>query len=197
MPKRNMRDLIKKETSSQTSKPTKSSRTQKTEEQTNKFAEFVSNEEPNLQSTDHQDSDSNEETKLQLNQPSDSITHKETDKQTFKNTDSVTNRDTGLQSTEQEKSDRDEATKQQTNKLTESETTKQPKYLTLLRKEARLREDQFDDLTTLARTLNRRRKGGERITENTLIRLAVDLLLKETEQLDGSTEEELREALDL
>ncbi|NBD31970.1 MAG: hypothetical protein GVY17_03090 [Cyanobacteria bacterium] len=67
----------------------------------------------------------------------------------------------------------------------------------MLRKEARLREDQFDNLTTLARTLNRRRNGGERITENTLIRLAVDLLLKEAEQLDGSTEEELREALDL
>ncbi|PNW65401.1 UNVERIFIED_CONTAM: hypothetical protein BEN50_03655 [Euhalothece sp. KZN 001] len=67
----------------------------------------------------------------------------------------------------------------------------------MLRKEARFREDQFDDLTALARTLNRRRKGGERITENTLIRLAVDLLLKEADQLEGNTEEELREALDL
>jgi hypothetical protein len=122
---------------------------------------------------------------------------KQTKQQTYNKTDSVSNKETNLQGTEQETSSDREETEQQTNKLTESESNKQPKYLTLLRKEARLREDQFDDLTALARTLNRRRKGGERITENTLIRLAVDLLLKEADQLEGSTEEELRDVLDL
>ncbi|WP_038059339.1 hypothetical protein [Thermus amyloliquefaciens] len=53
-----------------------------------------------------------------------------------------------------------------------------PKYLTYVRKECRLRPDQLDALTALARKLNRERKGGERITENTLIRWAVDLLLE-------------------
>jgi hypothetical protein len=55
-----------------------------------------------------------------------------------------------------------------------------PKYLTYVRKECRLRPDQLDALTQLARKLNRERRGrGERITENTLIRMAVDLLLRE------------------
>ncbi len=54
-----------------------------------------------------------------------------------------------------------------------------PPYLTYVRKECRLRPDQLDALTALARKLNRERKGkGERITENTLIRWAVDLLLE-------------------
>ena len=58
-----------------------------------------------------------------------------------------------------------------------------PPYLTYVRKECRLRPDQLDALTTLARRLNRERKGkGERITENTLIRLAVDLLLQQMEK---------------
>ncbi len=55
-----------------------------------------------------------------------------------------------------------------------------PPYLTYVRKECRLRPDQLDALTALARRLNRERKGkGERITENTLIRWAVDKLLQE------------------
>ncbi|BDG27789.1 hypothetical protein TthSNM66_24250 (plasmid) [Thermus thermophilus] len=54
-----------------------------------------------------------------------------------------------------------------------------PPYLTYVRKECRLRPDQLDALTALARRLNRERRGkGERITENTLIRLAVDNLMK-------------------
>jgi len=165
MPKRNMRDLIKKETSSQTPKVTESSNNEKTEKQTNEPTESSSNEEMKSETTN--------------------------------NTESVSYKATNLQSTEQKASSQPKETEQQTNKITESGSNKQPKYLTLLRKEARLREDQFDDLTALARTLNRRRKGGERITENTLIRLAVDLLLKEADQLEGTTEEELRGALDL
>lgn len=54
-----------------------------------------------------------------------------------------------------------------------------PKYLTYVRKECRLRPDQLDALTALARKLNRERKGkGERITENTLIRWAIDAFLE-------------------
>jgi RNA polymerase-interacting CarD/CdnL/TRCF family regulator len=86
-------------------------------------------------------------------------------------------------------------------RFTEEDQTEQqraavPKYLTLLRKEARLREDQTLALARLARQLNRqKRKRGERITENTLIRVAVDLLLSQEDQIRGATEEEIREAL--
>ena len=72
-----------------------------------------------------------------------------------------------------------------------------PKYLTLVRKETRLREDQLEQLTILTRKLNRQRQGGERITENTLIRVAIDLLLSRSDELSGTTEAELREALRL
>ncbi len=78
-----------------------------------------------------------------------------------------------------------------------SEQLELPKYLTLIRKETRLREDQLEKLTVLTRKLNRQRRGGERITENTLIRVAIDLLLEQSEELKGSTESELREALGL
>ncbi|WP_027878150.1 hypothetical protein [Meiothermus cerbereus] len=63
-----------------------------------------------------------------------------------------------------------------------SEERPLPPYLTYVRKECRLRPDQLDALTALARRLNRERRGnGERITENTLIRWAVDLLLERFE----------------
>ena len=69
-----------------------------------------------------------------------------------------------------------------------------PKYLALERKEARLRGDQVDSLASLARRVNRRKpsRGGERITENTLIRVAVDWLLGQEAHVGGSTEEEIR-----
>ncbi len=75
-----------------------------------------------------------------------------------------------------------------------------PKYLALQRKEARLRGDQVDSLTSLARRVNRRKasrgaQGGERITENTLIRVAVDWLLSQEEYVGGSSEEEIRRGL--
>ena len=72
-----------------------------------------------------------------------------------------------------------------------------PKYLALERKEARLRGDQVDSLATLARRVNRRKasRGGERITENTLIRVAVDWLLSQEQYVGGSTEEEIRRGL--
>jgi hypothetical protein len=72
-----------------------------------------------------------------------------------------------------------------------------PKYLALERKEARLRVDQVDSLATLARRVNRQKpsRGGERITENTLIRVAVDWLLSQEAHVGGSTEEEIRRSL--
>lgn len=73
-----------------------------------------------------------------------------------------------------------------------------PKYLRLQRKEARLREDQLLQLTALARRMSREKRGKEeRITENTLLRVAVDLLLAREDDLRGETEEEMQSALGL
>jgi hypothetical protein len=53
-------------------------------------------------------------------------------------------------------------------------------------------------MSILARVLNRNRGGaGERITTNTLIRVAVALLLSRSQDLAGTTEEELRRSLGL
>lgn len=70
------------------------------------------------------------------------------------------------------------------------------RYDQLERKETRLRADQYSRLTELSRELNRQRQGqGERITENTLIRVAIDLLLARHADLAGSTEAELRASI--
>jgi len=72
------------------------------------------------------------------------------------------------------------------------------RYDELLRKETRLRADQYSRLTELSRRLNRERRGrGERITENTLIRVAIDLLLDRHDDLAGNTETELRQSMGL
>jgi hypothetical protein len=77
--------------------------------------------------------------------------------------------------------------------VTESQV---PKWQRLERKELRLRADQLDELARLRRTLNRQRGGeGERITENTLIRVAVDMLLGRAGKLRGTTEDELRNSV--
>ncbi|RJT90284.1 hypothetical protein D6T64_04300 [Cryobacterium melibiosiphilum] len=69
-------------------------------------------------------------------------------------------------------------------------------YLTFVRKETRLREDQLDALAAKARQINRNKaEGGERLTDNTLIRIAVDLLLDRADRLAGSTEDELRNSV--
>jgi hypothetical protein len=66
------------------------------------------------------------------------------------------------------------------------------------RKETRLREDQYGRLTAASRRLNKlRRSRGERITENTLIRVAIDLLLNEEAKLAGVDEAELRQSVGL
>jgi len=73
-----------------------------------------------------------------------------------------------------------------------------PKYLRLERKELLIWPDQITNLSVLARVLNRNRGGaGERITTNTLIRVAAALLLSRSQDLAGTTEEELRRSLGL
>ena len=77
--------------------------------------------------------------------------------------------------------------------VTESQV---PKWQRLERKELRLRADQLDELARIRRALNRQRGGeGERITENTLIRVAVDMLLGHAGKLRGTTEDELRKSV--
>ena len=122
------------------------------------------------------------------------VTESQTDKVTssksYKLTKSQTNKESDLQNNKNTNLEGSEVTDLQTNEV--------PKYLTLVRKEARLREDQLDNLTSLTRALNRKRRGaGERITENTLIRVAVDLLLNKSDELKGFTEQELRESVSL
>lgn len=64
------------------------------------------------------------------------------------------------------------------------------------RLEARLRDEQVEQLDTLVRRLNKRRGGvGERITKNSLLRIATDLLLERQDSLNGKTEEEIRASL--
>ncbi|WP_438297778.1 chromosome segregation ATPase [Streptomyces sp. HUAS TT7] len=57
-----------------------------------------------------------------------------------------------------------------------------------------MRDDQYSGLTALARDLmDSRTRKTERITENTLIRVGIDLVLAHPELLTGDTEEELRD----
>jgi len=85
---------------------------------------------------------------------------------------------------------------------TASPTAALPRYLQLIRKESRLRQDQADQLSREVRRINQGRQGrhgavGERITDNTLIRVAVDLLLARAGELTGTTEDELRRSVGL
>lgn len=57
-----------------------------------------------------------------------------------------------------------------------------------------LRKAHWRDLADLARdVMDARTQKAERITENTLIRIAVDLLIAHPELLHGNTEQEIRE----
>jgi outer membrane protein OmpA-like peptidoglycan-associated protein len=76
------------------------------------------------------------------------------------------------------------------------ETQADAHFTSFQRKETRLRADQQNALTEHARRLNRAKgTGGQRITDNTLIRVAVDLLLSRTDKLTGRDESELRRSL--
>jgi len=71
-----------------------------------------------------------------------------------------------------------------------------PPYLRYERKESRLRTDQLTDLTLRARQLNKTKDtDSDRITDNTLIRIAVDLLLSRADELTGGDEAALRKSL--
>jgi hypothetical protein len=79
-----------------------------------------------------------------------------------------------------------------------TESPSLPKYLRLERKELLMWPGQITKLSILARVLNKNRGGaGERITVNTLIRVATALLLSRSQELEGTTEEELRRSLGL
>jgi hypothetical protein len=79
-----------------------------------------------------------------------------------------------------------------TPELPEPQSSGDPKWTTLERKEARLRIDQLTDLTTLRKHVSaHRRDRSEIITDNTLIRVAVDLLMAHAHRLHGDTEEDL------
>ncbi len=72
----------------------------------------------------------------------------------------------------------------------------QPKYPRLLRFEVALRPEQRDQLAELARELQAARTSKEeRITANTVVRVAVDYLLAHQEDLAGNTEDELRQSI--
>ena len=71
-----------------------------------------------------------------------------------------------------------------------------PAYLRFVRKETRLREDQQNQLTLQARRLNRAKKSaGARITENSLIRVAVDLFLAQVDRAVGDDEDAIRKSI--
>ena len=71
-----------------------------------------------------------------------------------------------------------------------------PAYLRYVRKETRLREDQQNQLTLQARRLNRAKKTqGARITENSLIRVAVDLFLAQIDRAVGDDEDAIRNSM--
>jgi hypothetical protein len=71
-----------------------------------------------------------------------------------------------------------------------------PRYKTFPRAEARLRADQLTALAALRRRVAAARTDKtERITDNTLLRLAVDLLLLHADRIEGDTEEQMRRAL--
>ncbi|MFJ1536365.1 hypothetical protein ACIOFV_50180 [Streptomyces mirabilis] len=80
-----------------------------------------------------------------------------------------------------------------TSKPTDDDT---PRYLTFERTEARLRPDQLSALSDLRRRVAANRTDKtERITDNTLLRLAVDLLLQNAHRITGDTEEQMRRSL--
>ena len=82
------------------------------------------------------------------------------------------------------------------NAVTAVEDRAAPAYLRFVRKETRLREDQQNQLTVQARRLNRAKKtAGARITENSLIRVAVDLFLIQVDRAVGDDEDAIRKSI--
>jgi len=77
-----------------------------------------------------------------------------------------------------------------------SEPRAEPRYTQYVRKEARVRDDQAAALVVLRKKVAAQRTAKvEPITDNVLIRLAIDLLLANSDRLTGDTEDQLRAAL--
>lgn len=76
-----------------------------------------------------------------------------------------------------------------------------PRYLQFEPKTVRMTAGQFDALQRLERTLRRkagrRQRGDELITANALVRMGIDLVLREADSLSGTTEAELRASIGL
>lgn len=138
-----------------------------------------------------------------VNLNSEKLTEPQTTKATDLRTSEVTNPVMSLDVAVGDKGkvdlDSEKLTEIQTSEDTNLQSFNLPKYLKLERKEARLRQDQIDALTDLTRKLNRKKHGksSERLTDNTLIRIAIDLLLSKADLLEGTTEEELRRSFNL
>ena len=78
-----------------------------------------------------------------------------------------------------------------------SATDAVPKYLRLVRHDLRVRAEQMEALAALRRRISAdrgRRERSERITDNTLIRVAIDLLLEHGDELAGATEDQIRDS---
>lgn len=89
-----------------------------------------------------------------------------------------------------------EVTDSQTPEVPESVSDSGPRYTRMVRKEARVRPDQADALAALRRRVaDQRQQRVEPITDNTLLRIAVDLLLARGDELTGDTEDELRDSV--
>lgn len=92
-----------------------------------------------------------------------------------------------------------EVSKPRTDRVDDAEegSAEDPLYLRLTRKEVRFRDEQMEGLHRLARRLSKARRGmkGDRITDNTLVRVAVDLLLQHGDDLTGHDEATLLESL--
>lgn len=73
-----------------------------------------------------------------------------------------------------------------------------PHYSKLVRKELRVFQDQSLELAHLTGTIRNAKFGkGEVISDNSLIRIGIDLLLERQSDLQGTTEDELRASLGL
>jgi hypothetical protein len=72
-----------------------------------------------------------------------------------------------------------------------------PRYLRLVRHDLRVRAEQTEALAALRRRISAdrgRKERRERITDNTLIRVAIDLLLEHGDELAGATEDQIRDS---
>jgi hypothetical protein len=71
------------------------------------------------------------------------------------------------------------------------ELPKIPRYLEFTPKVVRMTQRQRQGLTQIARRLSHAKMGGERITDDTLIRVAISVFLEFDSQIIGKTEKEI------